>query len=84
MVVSIIVPGSRLLVTCVYRPPVNYFLDNFLSLVGFLSSIICQFCGDFNIHMDVPGGDGDKLSSLLESCGLNQLMNQPTHLHGTH
>ena len=81
----------RLLVVCVhvYILPTwflysNDFLDNFLSLVSFLSSISCQFCmwQDFSIHMDVSGGDGDKFSSLLESCSINQLVNQPTHLHG--
>ena len=41
MIVSLNVRGSRLLVMCVYRPPgscSNDFLDNFLSLIGFLSS----------------------------------------------
>ena len=84
MIVSINVPDSRLLVACVYCPPgpcSNDFLDNFLS-VGFLWSICCQFCicGDFNIYMDVSGGDGDKVLFLLESCSINQIVNQPTHL----
>ena len=52
--------------------------------VGFLSSINSSYhiFGDFNIHVDVPGGDGYKFMTFLDSCDLKQLVNQPTHLHG--
>ena len=55
-----------------------------MSFVGFLSSINSSYyiCGDFNIHVDVPVGDGYKFMTFLDSCDLKQLVNQPTHLHG--
>ena len=55
-----------------------------MSLVGFRSSINSSYyiCSDFNIHVDVPVGDGYKFMTCLHSCDLKQLVNQPTHLHG--
>ena len=55
-----------------------------MSFVGFLSSInsLYYICGDINIHVDVPGGDGYKFITSLGSCNLKQLVNQPTQLHG--
>ena len=55
-----------------------------MSFVGFLSSINSSYhiFGDFNIHVDVPGGDGYKFMTFLDSCDLKQFVNQPTHLHG--
>ena len=55
-----------------------------MSFVCFLSSIHSSYhiVGDFNIHVDVPGGDGYKFMTFLDSCDLKQLVNQPTHLHG--
>ena len=55
-----------------------------MSFVGFRSSINSSYyiCGDFNIHADVPVGDGYKIMTFLDSCGLKQLVNQPPHLHG--
>ena len=55
-----------------------------MSFVGFLSSINSSYyiCGDFNIHVNVPLGDGYKFMTFLDSCDLKQLVNQPTHLHG--
>ena len=49
----------------------SVFLDEFMSFVGILSSIDCQFCicGDFNIHNNMPGVDDVKyiyLSLSLE------------------
>ena len=38
--------------------------------------------GDFNIHVDVPGGDSHKFMTFLDSCNLKQFVNHPTHLHG--
>ena len=60
------------------------FLDEFMSCVSFISSIKDQFIigGDFNIHIDVPGGDGHKFLSLIEALNLDQLVTAPTHLHG--
>ena len=41
----------------------------------------CLICGDYNIHVNVPGGDGYKFMTFLDSCDLQQLLNQPTHMH---
>ena len=51
-----------------------------MSFVGFLSSINSSYhiFGDFNI----PGGDGYKFTTFLDSCDLKQFVNQPTHLLG--
>ena len=38
--------------------------------------------GDFNIHVDVPVGDGYKFITFLDLCDLKQLVKQPTHLLG--
>ena len=55
-----------------------------MSFVSFLSSINSSYhiFGDFNIHVNVPGGDGYKFMTFLDSCDLKQFVNQPTHLHG--
>ena len=55
-----------------------------MSFVGFLSSIDSSYyiCGDFNIHVDVPVGDGYKFMTFLDSCDLKELVNKPTHLDG--
>ena len=55
-----------------------------MSFVRFLSFNNSSYyiCGDFNIHVDVPVGDGHKFMIFLDSCDLKQLANQPTHLHG--
>ena len=47
-----------------------------MSFVGFLSSINSyHIVGDFNIHVDVPGGDGYKFMTFLDLCDLKQLIN---------
>ena len=57
-----------------------------MSFVGFLSSINSSYhiVGDFHIDVDVPGGDGYKVMTFLDSCDLKQLINLPicmvTHL----
>ena len=76
-----------LLLASIYRPPGSgtcNFQEEFMLFVGFLSSIISSYyiCGDFNIHVNVPVGDGYKFMTFLDSCDLKQLVNQPTHLHG--
>ena len=87
MVVSIWLHGHSLLVACVYRPPGSCkfnFLEEFMSFVGYLSAIYSLYYiyGDFNIHVDVPVGDGHKFITCLDSCDLKQLVDKPTHLHG--
>ena len=87
MVVSIGLHGRSLLLTCIYRPPGSCtcsFLEESMSFVGFLSSINSSYyiCGDFNIHVDVPVGDGYKFMNCLDSCDLKQIVYKSTHLHG--
>ena len=55
-----------------------------MSFVGYLSSINSSYyiSGNFNIHVDVPVGDGHKFITFLDSCDLKQLVDNPTHLHG--
>ena len=87
MVVSIGLHGRSLLLACICRPPGSCtcnFLEEFMSVVGYLSSNNSSYyiCGDFNIHVGVPVGDGYKFMTFLDSCDLKQLVNKPTHLHG--
>ena len=87
MVVSIGLHGHSLLLACIYCPPGSCtcnFLEEFMSFVGYLSSIGSSYyiCGNFNIHVDVPVGNGYKFITFLDSCDLKQLVNKPTHLHG--
>ena len=60
------------------------FPDEFMSFIYFISSIKDHIIivGDFNIHIDVPSGDGFKFLSLIEALNLDQLVTAPTHLHG--
>ena len=85
--VSIGLHGHSLLLACIYRPPGSCtcnFLVEFMSFVGYLSSINSSYyiCGDFNIHVDVPVSDGHKFFTFLDSCDLKQVVDKPTHLHG--
>ena len=86
IVVSISLQSHSLLLACIYRPPgsctIN-FSEEFMSFVGYLSSIKSShyICGDLNIHVDVRDGDGYKFTTFLDSCDLKQLVSQPTHLH---
>ena len=85
--VSIGLHGRSLLLACIYHPPGSYtcnFQEEFMSFVGFLSCFNSSYyiCGDFNIHVDVPVGDGYKFMTFLDSCDLKQSVNKPTHLHG--
>ena len=48
-----------------------------------MSSVPLLIAGDFNIHVDVPGNaDSVCLKELLESMGLQQHVNVPTHESG--
>ena len=87
LMLSVSVPGQSLVLASVYRPPGSCsmaFLDEFMSFVAFLSSIKNQFIivGDFNIHVDVHGGDGLKFLMLIDALNLDQLVTAPTHLYG--
>ena len=71
----------------VYRPlassVVKIFAD-FLSYVGFLSSLLSSFviCGDFNFHVDTMSPTVSEFKSVMDSCCLSQYIDFPTHLHG--
>ena len=72
---------------CVYRPPgscTTQFLEDFLALSGFLSSVGSNFiiCGDINIHLDVECGDRSRFYDILQCCSLIQWVNGPTHILG--
>ena len=61
---------------CVYRPPgscTTQFLEDFLALSGFLSSIGSNFiiCGDINVHLDVKCGDRSRFNNILQCCSLS-------------
>ena len=86
IIISISVSCRTLLLASIYRPPgpcSSIFLDEFMSLVCFLSSVGCNYftCCDFDIYVDVLCTDSYQLESLLESCNLTQSVNNTTHLH---
>ena len=67
--------AEPLVLTCVYRPPgscSDSFLDQFLNLLEYLSSVSPSFliCGDFNIHVDTSSNDSIKFQNCLESCNI--------------
>ena len=71
----------------VYRPPASSvvkFFEDFLSYVGFLSSLSSSFviCGDFNFHVDTMSPTVSEFKSVMDSCCLSQYIDFPTHLHG--
>ena len=47
-----------------------------------MSSIPLLIAGDFNIYIDVLGNADSVLKELLESMGLQQHVNEPTHESG--
>ena len=59
----------------------------FRDLSGYMESVILSkehvaIVGDFNIHVDVPDDpDGTKFLDLIDSLGLQQHVNKPTHIH---
>ena len=71
----------------VYRPPassVMKFLEDFLSYVHFLCSLLSSFviCGDFNIYVDAMYPTVSEFKSVIDSCYMTQYIDFPTHLHG--
>ena len=58
--------------------------EDFLSCVGFLSSVSSSFviCGEFNIHVDIMSPTVSEFKSVIDSCCLSQYIDFLTHLHG--
>ena len=85
--------SRKLQIIIIYRPPYSsnhpvttsvFFADfsSFLESI-IMSSVPLLIAGDFNIHVDVPGNaDSVCLKELLESMGLQQHVNEPTHETG--
>ncbi|XP_061899286.1 uncharacterized protein LOC133647158 [Entelurus aequoreus] len=71
----------------IYRPPGPYsdFISEFSEFVAHLvthaDNIIIM--GDFNIHMNTPSDPPCvALQTIIDSCGLTQIINEPTHRNG--
>ena len=67
------------------RSASSVFLEEFSTFLE--SAVFCTnhllITGDFNIHMDVADDpDATRMRGLLESTGLKQHVNIPTHLSG--
>ena len=85
--VCLTLDGRRLFLGVIYRPPASSvvkFFEDFLSYVGFLSSLSPSFviCGDFNLHVDIMSPTVSEFKSVMDSCCLSQYIDFPTHLHG--
>ena len=64
--------------TSVFFADFSSFLENII-----MSSVPLLIAGDFNIHLDVSGNVHSVcLKELLESMGLQQYVNVPTHESG--
>ena len=71
LVIDIGSSTSPFTIACVYRPPgscSDEFLDQFLNLFEYLSSVSSSFlmCGDFNIHVDTSSSDSTKFLNCLD------------------
>ena len=85
--VSLTLDGCRMFLGVIYRPPASSVVksfEDFLSYVGFLSSLSSSFviCGDFNFHVDTMSPTVSEFKSVMDSCCLSQYIGFPTHLHG--
>ena len=85
--ISLSFHGRSLIVGALYRPlasSVQMFLEDFISYIGFLSSLSSSFvvCGDFHIHVDSVSPLVSEFKSVVDACSLTQYVDFPTHLHG--
>ena len=85
--VSLTLDGHRMFLGVVYQPPASSvvkFFEDFLSYVGFLSSLSSSFviCGDFTFHVDTMSPTVSEFKSVMDSSCLSQYIDFPTHLHG--
>ena len=64
-------------VSTAFQDPSCNFQEEFMSFVGFLSSINSSYyiCGDFDVYVNVPDGNGYKFMIFLDLCDLKQLVN---------
>ena len=87
--VALTVGSSTCKVIVIYRPPsssMTTFLDEFSSLLTDIVSSPCEILisGDFNIHVDDTSAPyTSSFLSLLDSFGLTQHIDRPTH-EGNH
>ena len=85
IVLSFNINQNTFAVACVYHPPVSCydgFLEDFLALSGFLSSLGSNFliCGDSFLHLDVDCRDRFNFNDVLKCCNLVQGVTGPTHI----
>ena len=85
--ISLSFHGRSMILGALYRPlasSVQVFLEDFLSYIGFLSSLSSSFvvCGDFNIHVDSGSLMVSEFKSVIDACCLTQYIKFPTHLYG--
>ena len=83
--------GSWIRMIVLYRPPpstrnkltVNMFFEDFTVLLENLSTSSGELVmiGDFNFHVETDKPDAVKFLSILDTFGLKQHVQQPTHKH---
>ena len=87
LAVMLTLGGVRTLVVTIYRPDGrnNAFYGEFESLLEMIVVYNCNFIilGDVNIHLDVATDpSAKKFSSTVDSFGLSQMVESPTHRAG--
>ena len=87
LIVSFMSDHNSFVAACLYHPPgscTTQFLEDFLALSGFLSSLGSNFiiCGNINVHLDVECGDRSRFNDILQCCSLSQRVSGPTHILG--
>ena len=85
--IAIVSAAQPLVLTCVSHSPGSCsesFLDQFLNLLEYLSSVSPSILiyGDFNIHVDTSSNNSIKFQNCLESCNITQNVPTATHLYG--
>ena len=70
----------------IYRPPrpASSFFNELQDLLFYIASFPRDLVllGDFILHIESSSSDVRQLTDILESFGLNQHVNFPTHIHG--
>ncbi|XP_071504088.1 uncharacterized protein [Diadema antillarum] len=89
MQMDVIENSKSMHLVVIYRPPrssvpFTCFLEEFSNLLDdclFKQSSLV-IAGDFNIHVDTSAPDARELNDVLDSYGLQQHIQQPTHIRG--